>query len=205
MGACALKIVKYGLKQMGYSKNLTRVLTKITDQEFLDLMKDMEFRKKQINKGISLRDVRLDFIHQIYIQSMGEFQFTGGTPITPSYAVNDADMQKMVEHTNNRVCSMLFGKKWRKDKQQRPLTFVFFEHGSKTASRHIHTITSFPKPIIEHATRYMKLFREFWWMWEQNQIADRDFWFEEVRSNDVITRYAKKKLIAEQDAWFVLN
>ena len=119
MGACALKIVKYGLKQMGYSKNLTRVLTKITDQEFLDLMKDMEFRKKQINKGISLRDVRLDFIHQIYIQSMGEFQFTGGTPITPSYAVNDADMQKMVEHTNNRVCSMLFGKKWRKDKQQR--------------------------------------------------------------------------------------
>ena len=42
-------------------------------------------------------------------------------------------------------------------------------------------------------------------MWEQNQIADRDFWFEEVRSNDAITRYAKKKMIAEQDAWFVLN
>tara|TARA_Y100000593_G_scaffold86599_1_gene165613 strand:+ start:371 stop:868 length:498 start_codon:yes stop_codon:yes gene_type:complete len=165
----------------------------------------MQFRGKQLADGVPLRTVHLDFTNQLFIQNIGDFQYTGGVPITPDHSVDDGYMRKMVEHSNNSVLGKLFGKKWRKDKQHRPITFVFFENGSATAQRHFHTITSFPKNIIGYADRYMSEFAKTWMTWRCNQVADREFWYEKVRNNDAITRYTKKKMIAEQETWFVLN
>jgi len=166
----------------------------------------MEFRKNQVRNLIPLREVKLDFTNQLFIQIMGEFQYTGGTPITPRFPVGDEYMQKMVQHTHNAVLRQMFGKKSRKDKQSKPLIFCFFENSSRTATRHIHTIMNFPKSIIHRCKEYLDRFAKYWIeKWTANKDADRDFWFEEVRDQDAITRYVKKKMIANNEEWFVLD
>ncbi|MDP6178653.1 MAG: hypothetical protein QGG48_02040, partial [Desulfatiglandales bacterium] len=101
--------------------------------------------------------------------------------------------------------SNMFGKGWRKNKKSKPITFCFFENGSLTATRHIHTITHFPKSILNRGKEYMDRFAIGWMTWSANKDADREYWYEEVRDNDAITRYCTKKVIGNQESWFVLN
>ena len=188
-------------KKKRIRRQLIVALSTCTETEFLQLMRDHHYLYSKHQKGSSASRLRLEYITKLFLRELGEYLFTGATPPTPGHPFRDEELVSMLSGADKKTSQYLFGKGIKKWITPRPFMIYHFENERTGGHRHIHTIHHFPPAIERYAPAYMKMFQDVWNAYSDNNIAQRDFWYDEIEDQDKMLSYVRKQILYEDREW----
>ena len=179
------------------------------------LKEDWQYALEDVQKGVPWPLVRQKMIIRMWLTDVGHFTFWGGTKVVGSDKQNNTTKQdklwiEKIRKTHEQVAEKtnrkLFSRWYIRKKVAYPTSFAFFENGTKSKGRHIHTLHHFPAATIKKANDYMFLFEKNWNDHQVNRSVGRTFWHQPVENQDKAIRYATKKMTYDnEDGWWAVG
>ena len=188
---------------MKYAREVRRSLTRCPTYVLDDLRDDL------IKCDTSKEYWREIFVMRMWLLGKSNWRFFGGSKVVNNdKRVSNVrnwkhKMQRTYEHVTESTHRQLFGRRYAK-KTPYPSSFVFYDVG-KNGGLHIHTLHHFPIAVEKRWSEYINTFHQLWNIDGWNERTGRQFYFEDVRSQEGATRYALDKVKDLENGWFAVG
>ena len=199
--------------EMRLPRHFRKSFSKLTIGSIKDLRYEFQMLEADIRQGTAEADAVNKLVMRMYLPFMG-FTFWGGTKVVSidkdkSYETTDRNWINRMMSIYDNVCETtnrrLFGRRYLM-KVPYPTSFVFYEKGSATEGKHIHTLHHFPEKTIHKAEEYLSTLSCLWNSHRVNRNVGRYFWFEKVENQEDASRYATKRMSGNyENGWFVVS
>jgi hypothetical protein len=195
-----------------YPRHLRKSFCKLDMTHLRYLRYEFQMLEEDIRSGVSEKDGINKLVMRMYLPTMFHFAYWGGTKVVrvdKEYSQNEdgwiEKIRSVYESITEKTNRKIFGRRYLY-KVPYPTSFVFYEKGDITEGKHIHTLHHFPQRVKEKSGEYLSTFSRYWNTHYLNRGVGRYFWFEEVDSQEKVSRYASKKMSENyQNGWFVVS